>query len=57
MDGDEVSVETRLTKGNAAPTPVILVRGFPDEQSDMTGSTRESKAKIIHSRSSQRNCK
>ena len=45
MDGDEVSVETRLTKGDAAPTPVILVEEPQDEQSEMTGSTRESKAK------------
>ena len=45
MDNDEVSVETRLTKGNAAPTPIVLVQEAPDEQSEMTGSTRESKAK------------
>ena len=45
MEEDDVSVETRLTKGDAAPTPVILVGDPPDEQSEMTGSTRESKAK------------
>ena len=45
MDDDEVSVETRLTKGDAAPTPTILLNEAPDEQSEMTGSTRESKAK------------
>ena len=45
MDDDEVSVETRLTKGDAAPTPTILINEAPDEQSEMTGSTRESKAK------------
>ena len=45
MDEDEVSVETRLTKGDAAPTPAILINDTVDEQSEMTGSTRESKAK------------
>ena len=39
MDTDDVSVETRLTKGDAAPPPVPT-----DDVSDMTGSTRESKA-------------
>ena len=45
MDFDEVSVETRLTKGDAAPTPAIRIMDEVDDQSEMTGSTRESKAK------------
>ena len=45
MDDDEVSVETRLTKENAAPTPTITLNNGVDDQSKMTGSTRESKAK------------
>ena len=45
MDNDEVSVETRLTKGDAAPTPAITIKDAVDDQSEMTGSTRESKAK------------
>ena len=39
MDTDDVSVETRLTKGDAAPPPVPT-----DDVSDMARSTRESKA-------------
>ena len=39
MDTDDVSAETRLTKGDAAPPPAPK-----DDLSDMTGSTRESKA-------------
>jgi len=39
-DDDEVSIETRLTKGDAAPPAASN-----DDLSDMTGSTRESKAK------------
>ena len=38
LEGDNISVETRLTKNDAAP--IVL----NDEISDMTGSTRESKA-------------
>ena len=38
-DKDDVSVETRLTKGDAVPPPADT-----DDISDMTGSTRESKA-------------
>ena len=45
MDDDEVSAETRLTKEDAAPTPAILINDAVDDQSDMTGSTRESKAR------------
>jgi hypothetical protein len=44
LDTDEVSVETRVTKGDAAPPPALL-DGKEDELSAMTGSTRESKAK------------
>ena len=39
MDTDDISVETRLTKNDAAPPPTKS-----DEVSEMTGSTRESKA-------------
>ena len=40
MDDDDISEETRLTKGDRAPPPL------PDEEmSEMTGCTRESKAK------------
>ena len=41
-EDDIISVETRLTKGDAAP-PQALPNS--DELSDITGSTRESKAK------------
>ena len=50
LDDDVFSVETRLTKGDAAPPPVATmddnVAPSPntDDLSDMTGSTRESKA-------------
>ena len=40
LDDDDFSAETRLTKGDAAPPPATA-----DDLSDMTGSTRESKAK------------
>lgn len=40
LPDDEFSVETRVTKGDAAPLPA-----HNDDVSDMTGSTRESKAK------------
>ena len=40
MDDDDISEETRLTKGDRAPPPL------PDEEmSEITGCTRESKAK------------
>ena len=39
-EDDEISVETRLTKGDAAPPAATT-----DDVSEMTGSTRESKAK------------
>ena len=45
IDDDEVSIETRLTKGDEAPTPAIEIKNTTDDQSDMTGSTRESKSK------------
>ena len=44
LDNDEVSVETRLTKGDAAPPPAVDGENN-EELSEMTGSTRESKAK------------
>ena len=40
LDDDEVSVETKLTKGDAAPPPASK-----DVFSEMNGSTRESKSK------------
>ena len=39
LDDDDASKETRLTKGDAPPT------AYSDNVSEMTGSTRESKAK------------
>ena len=43
MDTDDVSIETRLTKGNAAPPPAIN-DADNDEMSALSNSTRESKA-------------
>ena len=40
LPDNEISVETRLKKGDATPAPV-----HKDDVSEMTGSTRESKAK------------
>ena len=45
LDNDDYSAETRLTKGDAAPTPAIVLNSTADAQSEMTNSTRESKAK------------
>ena len=45
LDTDEVSVETRLTKGNAAPPPAIHIAENDEDHSALSGSTRESKAK------------
>ena len=45
LDTDEVSVETRLTKGDAAPPPAIHIAENDEDQSALSGSTRESKAK------------
>ena len=45
LDTDEVSIETRLTKGDAAPPPAINIDEGDDEHSALSGSTRESKAK------------
>ena len=42
LQDEDISVETRLTKGDAAPPPA---RQLDDDLSEMTGSTRESKAK------------
>ena len=40
MDEEDISEETRMTKGDRAPPPL------PDEEmSEITGSIRESKAK------------
>ena len=50
LDSDVFSVETRLTKGDAAPPPAatkdncMTTPSNADDLSDMTGSTRESKA-------------
>ena len=52
LDDDIISVETRLTKGDAQPPPVTTNtdKGTdkdtspPDDLSELTGSTRESKA-------------
>ena len=41
MEGDEISVETKLTKGDTAPRPAEKC----DKISELTESTRESKAK------------
>ena len=43
MDGDEVSMETKLTKGDSVPRPVPVK--YNKEILDMIGSTRESKAR------------
>ena len=45
LDTDEVSIETRLTKGDAAPPPAIHIDENEEDQSALSGSTRESKAK------------
>ena len=52
LDDDIISVETRLTKGDAQPPPVknntdtstVKDASPPDDLSELTGSTRESKA-------------
>ena len=45
LDDDIISVEKRLTKGDAPPPPVQQLCNS-DEVSDITGNTRESKAKL-----------
>ena len=45
LDGDIASVETRLTKCDAPPPPVQHPCGS-DEVSNITGNTRDSKAKL-----------
>ena len=46
LDNDEVSVETRITKGDAAPPPAVGGDNI-DELSAMTGLTRESKSQTV----------
>ena len=45
LESDDISIETRLTKGDATPLPAIHIDDNGDEQSALSGSTRESKAK------------
>ena len=45
IDKDEISEETRLTKGDAAPPTTTDTTSPKDDLSALTGSTRESKAK------------